>query len=113
MIKNFRTLAQTKKDIETLQKQIKIHQQYISLIENYQPKNFTQHVIREYAHEGNIARTAEILNRRGYDIEGQVIEAVDISTVIKSKPAANDLLHKEVRRLYRKKTRCSNRPKMY
>lgn len=50
-MKNFRTLAQTKKDIETLQKQINQKHRYISLIGNYTPKTFTQHVTQEYAYE--------------------------------------------------------------
>ena len=104
-IKNFRTLAQSKKDIETLQKQIDQSQQYISLIENYNLQTFTQHVIHEYAYEGNLIRTAENLNSLGHRIDGRIIESQDISTVIQSKPVHDDFLHKEVRRLYLKKIR--------
>ena len=61
-MKNFRTLVQAKKDIETLQKQLEQSHRYISLIENYNLQTFTQHVIYEYTHEGNLIRTAENLN---------------------------------------------------
>ncbi|MGE7673477.1 hypothetical protein ACQKMV_07845 [Lysinibacillus sp. NPDC094403] len=99
-MKKFRTYNQAKKDL-------KVFQDYISLIENYQPKNFTQRVIQEYAYQGNINRTAEILNRRGYKTDDRCIEPQDISTIIKSKPAPEDLLHKEIRRLYLKKTKSN------
>ena len=104
-MKNFRTLNQVKKDQQVLQ-------DYINLIENYQPKNLTQRVIQKYVQQGNINRTAEILNRtaeilnrRGYKIDNRYIDPQDISTIIKSKPASEDLLHKEIRRLYIRKTR--------
>lgn len=100
-MKNFRTLSQVKKDLQ-------VFQDYINLIENYQPQNLTQRVIQVYVQQGNINRTAEILNRRGYEIDNRCIEPQDISTIIKSKPASEDLLHKEIRRLYLRKTR-SNR----
>ena len=102
-MKNFRTLAQAKKDIETLQKQIEQNQQYISLIENYNPQTFTQRVIYEYVLDGNLIRTAEVLNNLGLQIDGRSIESKDISAIIKSRPDPNDLLHKEVRRLFLKK----------
>ena len=105
-MKNFRTLAQTKKDIETLQKQIEENQHYISLIESYKPQTFVQHVIHKYAHEGNLIRTAENLNQLGHQIDGRKIEKQDISTIIQSRPDPDDLLHKEVRRLYLKKIRA-------
>ena len=104
-MKSFRTLAQAKKDIETLQKQIEQTQQYIALIENYNPQTFTQHVINEYAHEGNLIRTEENLNQLGHKIDGRNIEKQDISAIIQSRPNPDDLLHKEVRRLYLKKIR--------
>ncbi|WP_285398449.1 hypothetical protein [Lysinibacillus sp. fls2-241-R2A-57] len=99
-MKKFRTYNQAKNDL-------KVFQDYISLIENYQPKNFTQRVIQEYAYQGNINRTAETLNRRGYKIDDRSIEPQDISTIIKSKPAPEDLLHKEIRKLYLKKTKSN------
>jgi len=103
LIKNFRTLAQAKKDIETLQKQIEQTEQYIPLIENYNPQTFTQYVINEYTHEGNVIRTAENLNQLGHRIDGRKIEKQNISAIIQSRPNPYDLLHKEVRRLYLKK----------
>lgn len=79
-------------------------QDYISLIVTYEPYTF-KHVIQEYVREGNIVRTAETLNSHGYDIYGRIIESKDITSIIKSAPAANDLLHKEIRRLYLKKVK--------
>ena len=105
MIKNFRTLAQTRKDIETLQKQIEENQHYISLIENYKPQTLTQHVIHKYTHEGSLIRTAENLNRLGHRIDGRRIESQDISAIIQSQPDPDDILHKHIRRLYLRKIR--------
>ncbi len=95
-MKNFRTLAQAKKDMQ-------VFQDYIYLIEQYKPKNFVQRVIQEYAHQGNVARTALILNGQGFRIENRAIEPQDITQVIISTPDPADALHKEIRRLYIKK----------
>lgn len=96
-MKNFRTLAQAKKDMQ-------VYLDYIDLIEQYEPQNFVQHVIKEYALEGNLIRTASNLNRNNFQIENRAIEPHDITQAILSKPAPNDTLHKEIRRLYMKKT---------
>lgn len=77
---------------------------YINLIEQYEPTNFVQRVIKEYVHEGNIIRTADILNRHGFCIENRAIEPQDITQVIISTPDRDDALHKEFRHLYLKKT---------
>ena len=100
-MKNFRTLEQAKKDLQ-------IYMDYVTLIEQYEPQNFVQHVIQEYAFQGNLVRTAEILNQRGLRIEDRAIEPQDVMKVITSTPDRTDALHKEIRRLYLKKTR-SNR----
>ena len=106
-MKHFRTLAQTKKDLETLQNRIVQIEQYISLIENYTPQTFTQHVIHQYIREGSMVRTAENLNRLGITIDGRSIKQKDVASTIQSRPAPDDLLHKEVRRLYLKKIRTN------
>lgn len=95
-MKNFRTLEQAKKDLAVIQ-------EYVDLIENYQPKSLTQHVISVYSRCGNIARTASYLNEQGFRIDGRLIEPADVSEMIRSKPAKDDLLHKKVRELYLKR----------
>lgn len=97
-MKNFRTLAQARKDM-------KVFQDYIELIEQYNPMNVTQHVIYQYVQEGSIVRTAENLNQLGLTLDGRSIESQDISSTLQSLPDPDDLLHKEVRRLYMKKIR--------
>ena len=109
-MKHFRTLAQTKKDMETLQTRLSQTQRYISLIENYTPQTFTQHVIHQYVHEGSTIRVAENLNLLGVTIDERSVEQKDVASTIQSRPAPGDLLHKEVRRLYLNKIR-SNRLK--
>ena len=95
-MKNFRTLEQAKKDIAVIQ-------EYVDLIENYQPESLTQHVIYIYSISGSISRTAGYLNERGFRIDGRLIEPVDVSEMIRSKPQKGDLLHKKIRSLYLKK----------
>lgn len=99
-MKNFRTLAQARKDMQ-------VFQDYIDLIEQYNPNNVTQHVIHQYVQEGSIVRTAEALNRLGLSLDGDKIEPQDVSSIIHSLPDPDDLLHKEVRRLYMKKIRSN------
>lgn len=43
-MKNFRTLDQTKKDLQ-------VYLDYINLIEQYEPQSFMQRVIQEYVRE--------------------------------------------------------------
>lgn len=108
-MKNFRTLEQAKKDLQ-------IYMDYIYLIEQYEPQNFVQRVIQEYVYQGNVLRTAEVLNRRGFRIEDRTIEPQDITQAITSRPDRADTLHKEIRRLYLKKTknsRASSKPYSY
>lgn len=105
-MKSFRTLEQAKKDLQ-------IYLDYINLIEQYKPTNFVQRVIKEYALEGNIIRTADILNRHGFRIKNRAIEPQDITQVIISIPDHDDAIHKEIRQLYLKKTnskRVSSKP---
>jgi hypothetical protein len=108
-MKNFCTLEQAKKGLQ-------VYLDYINLIEQYEPTNFVHCVIKEYALEGNIIRTADILNRRGFRIENRAIEPQDITQVIISTPDHDDALHKEIRRLYLKKTnskRVCSKPYVY
>ena len=55
VLRNFRTLEQAKKDLHMIQT-------YVDLIENYEPKTFTQKVIWIYSLEGNLERTAKRIN---------------------------------------------------
>lgn len=101
-MKTFRTLAQAKNDLQEIQ-------EYIQLIENYHPKDLRQYVIYTYARIGNIAKTAEALNNIGYSIDDFSIESEDITRIITSKPPKDDLLHKQIKNLYLKKTRHARR----
>lgn len=96
-MKNFRTLSQAKKDMQ-------VYLDYITLIEQYEPQDFMQHAIKEYALEGNLIRTAATLNQNNFQIENRTIEPHDITQIILSTPDSTDELHKEIRRLYLKKT---------
>lgn len=97
IVKSFRTLEQAKKDLQELQN-------YVSLIEEYQPKNFIQEVIRSYTIHGSIAKAAATLSNQGH-----LIEQEEVSNIIKSTPANDDFLHKKIKSLYLKKTRTTRR----
>ena len=73
-MKTFRTLEQAKKDLQELQ-------DYVSIIEEYQPNNSIQEVIRIYAIHGSIAKVAAILSNQGHPIEQE-----EVSNIIKSTP---------------------------
>ncbi|MEK3995934.1 hypothetical protein MKY29_14355 [Psychrobacillus sp. FSL K6-2365] len=96
-MKTFKTLEQAKKDLLELQ-------YYVRLIEEYQPKNFTQEVIKIYAIHGSIAKTTATLSNQGH-----LIEQKEVSNIIKSTPANDDFLHKKIKSLYLKKTRSTRR----
>ncbi|MER2078069.1 hypothetical protein [Psychrobacillus psychrotolerans] len=96
-MKTFRTLEQSRKDLQEIQ-------EYVDLIEKYQPKNLVQLVIHAYVIYGSIAKTASVLNAQGY-----AIEHGEISSIIKNTPDKEDLLHKKVKSLYLKKTRSNRR----
>ena len=105
-MRNFRTLEQAKKDL-------KVIQDYVDLIENYQPKDFRQHVIHTYMHLGSLEKTSEALNEKGFKINDplfqgdRLLEPEDIKIVITKNPPKDDLLHKKLKTLYLRKTRAS------
>lgn len=101
-MKTFRTLEQSKRDLQEIQ-------EYVDLIEEYRPEKFVQVVIHAYVIHGSIAKTAQVLNNQGHNIEQE-----EVSTIIKNPPTKGDLLHKKVKSLYLKKTRSTRRvPKSY
>lgn len=100
LMKNFKTVDQAKDKIQRLQ-------HYVDLVEDFQPKNLEEHVLKEYAELGNIVKVTEKLNRLGFRLNDSEIETKDISTILR-KRGANDL-HKVLRTLYLKKTRASRR----
>lgn len=96
-MKNFKTLDQAKKDLQ-------VYQNYIHLIESYFPSSLLEHTIHQYALIGNIHRTAKALNDLGHQLDGVEITGKDVTKIISSKPAFDDPLHKEIYKLYSKKT---------
>lgn len=96
-MKTFRTLEKAKKDLEEIQ-------YYVSLIEEYQPNNSIQEVIKIYAIHGSIAKVAAILSNQGHPIEQE-----EVSNIIKSTPDKDDFLLKKIKSLYLKKTRTTRR----
>ncbi|AMW99769.1 hypothetical protein [Rummeliibacillus stabekisii] len=92
-MKNFRTLDQAKKDLIVIK-------QYIDLVESYEPITNTQQIIHTYALLGSIQKTAELMSEIG-----NIISTEEVTTHITSRPAPDDLLHKLIKSLYRKRAR--------
>ena len=103
-MKTVRTLDQAKRDLQVIQ-------DYVKLIEEYQPKNFVQQVVHTYILNGSIVKTAFLLNNQGYTVEQRAIKPNDVSAIIRSTPAKDDFLHKKIKSLYLKKIRSAR--KMY
>lgn len=98
----FQTVQQSKKQIVKMQ-------EFVDLVEAYQPETLEQQIIKEYAHSGSIVKVAEKVNSLGYSIEGRPYEGADISAVIRGK--GNSDLHKVIRSGYLLKTRHSRTKK--
>lgn len=105
MLKSFRTLEQAKKDRDILQR-------YIELIESYQPKTIEQHVIHEYALQGSLGKTSIYLNNQGLTYQNESFQPDVVRAILISTPSPQDVLHKEIRTLYLKKTRPARRKVM-
>ncbi len=92
-MRSFRTLEQAKKDLLVIQ-------QYIDLVESYEPITLTQQVVHTYALLGSIQKTAEAMSKCGNKITPE-----EVTTYITSSAAPEDILHKLIKSLYRKRTR--------
>ncbi|MBM7715344.1 hypothetical protein MXL46_11440 [Heyndrickxia sporothermodurans] len=101
-MRTFRTLAQAEKDRDKLQ-------DYINLIEHYQPKTLTQYVVFEYALQGNLQKVADNLNRRGIHADAEPLTPDLVKEFLMTTPQKEDELHKQVRSLYLKRTRPARR----
>lgn len=97
LLKNFRTLDQAKKDLQ-------VFQRYIHLVQTYSPISLAEHTVYQYALLGNIHHTADALNKLGFRLDGLFLAGKDVTKIILSKPMEKDYLHKEILRLYLKKT---------
>ena len=101
-MRTFRTLAQAEKDRDKLQ-------DYINLIEHYQPKTLTQYVVFEYALQGNLQKVTDNLNGRGIHPDGELLTSETVKELLLSTPQKEDELHKRVRSLYLIRTRPARR----
>ncbi|MFB3168470.1 hypothetical protein P5G62_015235 [Neobacillus sp. 179-C4.2 HS] len=88
MANNFMTLDRAKKEIMRLQ-------DYVDLVESYQPKSIDQEIVKEYALTSSIN---EVSKRLSVSYE-KVVEVIS--------SLGKDELHKMVRSAYMKKTKHS------
>jgi len=99
-MRNLKTVDQAKEKIARLQI-------YVDLVENFQPKNLEEQILKEYAYLGSIVKVADKVNELGFLLNGSPIEKEDVSAIIRSKGTSD--LHKVLRTGYMKKTRANRR----
>jgi len=92
------------KTVEATKKEIKVLQEFVSLVENYEVTTLEQKILKEYAYLGSIDKVVENINR---EYRSEVIDKTFISSLLLSKP--QDELHKQLKSNYLKKRRPSKR----
>ncbi|WP_153731559.1 hypothetical protein [Sporosarcina obsidiansis] len=90
--------------IDEAKQRIEAMQQYIEMIENYIPENYTQEVMKLYVELESVTKVAVILNDKGYKIGSRKVIGKDVSDLIRSKVTddmhqmAKDLLKRNIKR---------------
>lgn len=94
--------------IEEAKKQIKELEDYIELVEGYDPTNMTEEAIKLYALYENVTKVTTLLNEMGYREGSRKLVTTDVSKILKGKPV--DELHELVHKMFnRNKKRASRR----
>jgi hypothetical protein len=91
--------------VRRAKEEIKQLQDYIDLAESYKADTLEKLIIKEYAFTNSIAEVTRVLNRRGFLVNGKIIEKQDVLAIIKSKP--KDELHGLLRSGYLSRTKHS------
>lgn len=73
--------------IDEAKKRIKQLENYVKLLENYEPQSFEQEAMYLYVQLNNVAKVAELLNEKGYKIGNRKVISNDVSDVIRTKAA--------------------------
>lgn len=89
-------------------KRISELQEFVDLVENYPTTDLKSHMIKEYAINGSLEKTATKMNDLGFSIDGREIIKNDVVEVVNTNKKVDEL-HRIVRLNYRKKIK-PNKP---
>lgn len=74
-------------------------EQFIQLVEQYEPVTFEQHVVHLYVIHENVTTVMGILNERGYRVGKRKILTTDISNILRARPF--DDMHEMAVKMFR------------
>lgn len=77
--------------VEEAKKQIKELRNYIQLIQNYQAATFKQEAVYLYVQLESVSKVADELNKKEYKVGNRKVISKDVSDIIRSKPAADEM----------------------
>ncbi|NEY20512.1 hypothetical protein G4D61_11150 [Bacillus ginsengihumi] len=92
-------------NIEEAKQQIKEIENYINLVETYEPKTFEEDAIKTYVLIESVNKAAVELNEKGYRVGNRKVCGKDITNIILSKP--KDDLHKIAQQMFKSNRRKS------
>jgi phosphopantetheine adenylyltransferase len=84
--------------IEEAKKRIEYLEDYIRKIENYKPTTMEEEAVYLYVQLESVTKVAKELNEKGYRVGNRKLNTVDISEIIKSKPA--DDVHEMAKKMF-------------
>lgn len=90
------TVDEARNEIEKLE-------QYIKLVEGYEPETLEQHAIKLYVLHEHVANVAIMLNELGYRIGKRKVIGKDVSDIIRAKPT--DELHQLASKMFKQNKR--------
>lgn len=93
--------------IEQAREEIKKLENYIEMIESYNPDTFEKEALLEYVLIENVNMVASTLNERGYRIGNRKVVGKDVSDIIRKKET--DQIHKLAKKLFRMNRKRSNK----
>lgn len=86
-------------NVQEARERIKKLQDYIELVEGYEPTTFEEDAIKQYALLENVTQVANELNEKGYRVGNRKVIGKDVSDIIRSKP--RNKLHEMAQLMFR------------
>jgi hypothetical protein len=86
-------------NIEQAREQIKRLEDYIDMVENYQPATFEQVAIKRYVIIESVNKVAAELNEEGYRMGNRKLVGKDITNIIHEKP--KDDMHQTAQKMFK------------
>lgn len=89
--------------VDEAKEEIKKLEEYIGLIEGYEPETFEQYAIKLYVLHENVAKVANMLNELGFRMIRRKVIGRDVSNIIRAKPT--DELHQLAAKMFKQNKR--------